>query len=318
MAATLEGLRPSQPRFLEFLRATLEDYREQGAGLEQMAQNALALAKAAALLETTVEVQKFIMELERTARDLGRFEQDFTDIARRRVRAMSEKIDRHISRFGELVEQLDATGRDLPNEFEKMRQEAIETARALKDCEASELLGEASDCALNSQAREARKKVEAAIAAMLKALEKDPENEVAGMCRGQQPGEGMGGDLAETLRQMLGALRRQGQGQGAGNKPGLGSGGGGSGGGDAANGSFSRNRSLLDLPIFGPERRSLKKEAVESLRSAGGKSGRVASGGTSSGADRTGSGDGPPGGPGLRNVPPKYREAAKSYFSDEE
>jgi hypothetical protein len=150
----------------------------------------------------------------------------------------------------------------------------------------------------------------------------DPNDDFCKMCQGGTPGFCMGNGMAQqTLAQMLAALRSRSQG---GNKQGQAPGSGGAGGFGAVGGSGAAMSGIqLEIPLMGPARVSLRNSPQQSggRRAGDPKDPSATARQTQTAAQSDLPASAAPKSSGQawkpEDVPPKYREAVKKYFTTE-
>lgn len=204
----------------------------------------------------------------------------------------------------------------LPPELQELADDAIAFANDVAQCGAYDAMRQCTDSATNRQGEDAHRWASLALERLEALLKKSCEggNCMGGMCKGMFSLTGAG-DLAETLKQMLDAMCRRsgiGQGKGTGSGPGQGMG--------IGEGTAASGHSPLNVPVLGPPRGVFAPAST--ARGAGRGSGQPGTGASvEPGAHSAVS-------PARRDtvstlsttldqVPEKYRDAVRRYFSEE-
>ncbi|HSJ02259.1 MAG: hypothetical protein ACAI34_02975, partial [Verrucomicrobium sp.] len=296
------------------------------AGSERLdEQKAMAdeLAKIAGVAEMGAELQAIHQEQRQVSESLARIAEELAvgmTNNRHKVADLRQRQLRNAERLQQVEESLPGRLAELPESAAKLKEGAEKVLGDLKQLEVGKQMRDAAAkiasgnlLAASNDALLARGNLDQILA--------QPDNPFCDMCQGKMPG-GMGGGGAsqqEALSQMMGALKRRAAGQGSAADGGAGSGGQGFGAKGGSGNSMAGTQ--LPIPLIGPPR--LQLNGPKSMGSSGDKTGDGRSGASRSSHPETAtntlpgatipSGKGQ--GPSLDEVPLKYRDAVKSYFS---
>lgn len=324
-AETLASLSHRDPHLdlqVQEMGAAFLDLRGEMSGQEQ---DEAAFLAFGALMEHAVEFQRLIQRQEILEREFARFAYSLPPGERERLRrlqehqrALEEDLRNWITGARERAEAL-------PDDFEEWREHVENMVRGLEASGAGVYMRDAADSALNEAHRQAWQFSRAALDALRAPGPEEEGGEGGGeegnpfgqMCRGGSPGmpsgQCEGGGLANSLNQLLRALRH-GIGRGTGGSPG---GSGGGPGGFSDDGYAVQGSSSLAIPLLGPNRLNLqlpRGQAVEGYTLGRGR------GGDRRGEERAG--ESPEAGDEglsaeeirIHQAPPRYREAIRHFF----
>jgi hypothetical protein len=234
----------------------------------------------------------------------------------------------------EIRDDLDAFMKDtpvraaaLPDKYQALKSSAVEFVNLIGKYEIPEFMKKAIVAAENQQGEPTYRNAKLALERLEQLLKEcggsddgkgDPGTAFGRLCKGSGPGD-WPDDLKSTLEEMLAAMCMR-MGTGAYGQ-GTGMLGGGTDGGDVSDGYWAGGNSPLNIAVFGPQR----TDYVNGKAGGSGQSSdascnvgvRVESGASENMSVRERSGVKSESMP-LENVPEKYREAVKRYFSGKE
>lgn len=331
-ASELEKLLISNRQQLRALNAGMPDLRHKVAemleklggptqSLRQQMGAAKILAQLGRLSALARQIKDIMRRQENLARRLERFGKTPPAADLQLLAILGREQDDIRRALAELRDQLREHADDLPEEYAELADGARTFADAIDRYHILPLMSEGVTAAENEEERKTYLRAESALGQLKDLLEPGGDGGFGGMCNGEMPFT-VPGDLKKTMRQLMDSL---GRGFGDGDLPGTGSG---SGpgityGGGLDSGTWMGGHSLLNIPVAGPPRHSFSKIPVD--RMGGGK-----------GFGRQNSGDSPgrgvtpaeetlqinetrqPEAQGLplQDVPARYRDAVKRYFSE--
>jgi hypothetical protein len=343
----LDGLKPSDADFGAKMARMLANLGGVGEKLAALSDEAEELAKLWRLMEQAAEFQRQLRRQASLVRRLSRF----AATARTEDTALLGLLGRDQQAVYDgirgVVQAIRERSQGLPPYAAELAADARAFADAIENCGALALMDEAAVAAKNQNGEWTHRKSALALERLQSLLkqcsgeeEGDPGaaadagrqgrcrkgNRFGGLCNGSDPGLQAPPDLQSTLQQMLWAMRRR-SGQGGGDGSGQGSGrdGGGTGaggfgaGGDASDGYSMPGSSLLNVPIFGPQRTEFRPPSRSGMAAGGEGTGGVA-GPAAVVSDRDVAKPGArkpvtPESLPIERVPEKYREAVKRYFA---
>ena len=275
-----------------------------------------AVMEMAAELEAIHEEQRDISHrLDRISRELALGRTDSRgDIPTLRARQMNNH-----KRLAEVEEKLPERLSRLPESAGSLRSGAEKVLEMLKSLQVQKQMSDSASQAGEGKVPGAAEDAALALANLDQILTQE-KNDFCKICQGGEPGFcGGEGIVAETLAQMLDALRGRSRSRTAGHGEGSGAGGGSGLGGLGGSGTTMQGIQL-DIPLIGPPR-------VKLSQPPGGMGGPGREPGTAVSALKNEATEGAlPAGenaaPGGRawtpeDVPPKYRDAVGRFFSEE-
>lgn len=297
--------------------------------LDEQKEMADEFTKIASVAEMAAELQAIHQEQREVSETLARIAEEIAvgmTNNRHKVGELRQRQLRNEERLREVEEKLPERLAQLPESAAKLKEGAEKVLEGLKNFDVAKQMGDAVTkigkgdlLGASNDSLLARGNLDQILG--------QPDNPFCDMCQGNMPG-GMGSGGAaqqEALAQMMGALKRraqgEGQGQGTNSKGGIGEGGQGFGAKGGSGSSMAGTQ--LPVPLIGPPR--LQLNGPKSLGSTGDKSGDGRAGGSATSQPETASNTLPGAtvpnakgsGPSLDEVPMKYREAVKNYFSRE-
>ncbi|RBP45045.1 hypothetical protein DES53_10340 [Roseimicrobium gellanilyticum] len=313
----------SDPAKAQALAKKLGERLQQGAEqLAQQEQEANDLAAVGGVLEMAAELQAARDEQREVSEALSRLAEEVAlgkDTNRHKLPGLRAQQAANHERIKRVQEQLPGRLEKLPEGYENLKQGA---ERVLDQIDLLQVPKQMSDA--TSKAGQGKLTGAAADSVLARAnldqILGSSNDDFCKTCQGSQPGFCNGQGMAEqAMAQMLAALRGRAQGGRQGNSPGSG----GAGGLGAVGGSGSAMEGMqLEVPIIGPPRVNLRQPPS----SRGGKGNEARQTHASDESPKAADQNHLPsatstqaGGRAWRpeDVPPKYREAVKSYFSDE-
>lgn len=309
--------------------------------IEKVADQAGSVEEIARMMEMAAEFRDMVnrqgdlvRRIERMNAESGNRDPVMLAEAARRQRGILERTQR-------FAPELRKRAVALPGGFEKIRQSAVEFADALESAGVGKLMSDAALAADNRDGRETHRLAALALEKLKNLLGKDDSGAgdgqgekaggdgggggggggqgslFAGMCRGQGTFDAAD-DVRATLQQMLSAIMQRRCGNSEGTGPGMA--GGGIIGGDINDGYTVGGFSSLNVPVSGPERAAYSPPAAGAgmgLQGRGKGSGRGQPGPEVKKERLTARESSPLRGERLQmeQVPEKYRDAVKRYFS---
>ena len=322
----LQGGSPLSPQQIAEMRESLTGAQQDSAEQQKQAEEVAAVSE---VMRKSVEFSAIVRDQDTLTRRLKKFEQEarssdlpFLEALGQDQKAMEERVE-------ELIESLEESIAELPSGYEQLKAGAESFLSALKQSGAQQDMDTSADAADKENGPESYQFSSLALE-KLKALQNGDGQSGEGFC---QLSEGdlkfpVPGELEPTLSQMLSAMCF-GQGNQPGNQPGSNPGRGGSGGGGLGMGGNSEDGysmagySALDIPVLGPPR--MRLEDLPQSRLAGddrnNDPGKGPTNTSVNEADRVAVEEksAPAGTPlDFGNVPEKYRDAVKRYFTPSE
>jgi hypothetical protein len=293
--------------------------------LDEQEGQAEELAKIARVAEMAAELQAIHQEQREVAEDLARFAEELAlgiTTNRHQVPGLRLRQLRNEERLREVEEKLPERLADLPPEAAELKEGAEKVLEGLKTFDVAKQMGDAAAkiasgnlLAASNDALLARGNLDQILG--------QPDNPFCEMCQGRLPGGmGTGGAMQQqALAQMMAALQRRAAGQGG--QAGGGAGEGGQGFGAKGGSGSSMSGTQLPIPLIGPPR--LQLNGPNRIGGSGEQSGEGPGGRGAAGVPETAGSalpgsevhTGAGGAPSLDEVPMKYRDAVKNYFSND-
>lgn len=304
------------------MRERLNSGSDKLAEQEAMAQE---FAKIAGVMEMAAELDAIHQEQRHVSENLARIAEELAvgmTNNRHKIAELRQRQLQNEARLQRVQEELPKRLENLPESAAKLKAGAEKVLEGLENFEVSKQMGDAvakigngNLLAASNDALLARGNLDQILG--------QPDNPFCDMCQGQMPGGMGGGGLSqqEALAQMMGALRRR---AGEGDQNGGGAGSSGQGYGAKGGSGSSMAGTQLPIPLLGPSR--LKLDSPNSVGSRGDQTGQARQGTAPGSRPETATNQLTPGtsttsgqgqGPSLDEVPLKYREAVKNYFSKE-
>ena len=321
-ASELESGDWSTPGKAGEMAKKLKDRLEPGAEkLAQEEQNAADLAAVGAVMEMAAELQAARDEQREISEALSRLAEEVAlgkDDNRHKLPGLRAQQAANHERVTNVQKQLPERLEKLPPGYENLKAGAERVLDQLDYLQVPKQMADSTTKA--GQGKLTGAAADSVLArANLDQILGSSEDDFCKACQGGQPGFCNGQGMAEqTLAEMMAALRGRAQGGRQGQSPGSGGG----GGLGAVGGSGSAMEGMqLEVPIIGPPRVSMNKPP--STRGGKGSESRPNQGtGKTESADHNSlpaAATAQPGGRAWKpeDVPPKYRDAVKTYFSDE-
>lgn len=306
------------------LRATmaelLAELKRKGEPVEEQLNAAGEVEAVGRVMEMAARFKALTARESDVVRRLDRFSKEGHEKDERLLESLGAREGELKSDVLKFTEDLRKNAAALPGKYKKLADSAEGFAGLVRDRNVAGLKEEAATAAGNGNGRKAHESARLALERMKEIMEQEKNGAFGEMCGGncgQCSGSAGSESLKETLRQMLKAMLARSGGQGQTGTSG------GPGGGDMNDGYGTGGYSPMNVPVYGPPRTSYRQPA------AGGGSGN----GPGGGAGRGGPGIRPaaserlePQGAGrvdgdsqpMENLPEKYRDAIKKYFSTPE
>ncbi len=299
-------------------------------GKEQELEGAVADAEKIALIARVMECavrfkdvlnrqSELVRRLERFGHDPGTQTKDLKLLA-----ALGQRQKEIAASLSKVIRDIRVRAALLPNDLRNLRLKAQETAELTEQYGVQDLMDKAVGSAENQDGGQTHHFATLAMEKLKQVLADSSGNEFSDLYDGRM-GVDVKQGLKSTLEQMLAALQMLVSGSGAGGTGMTGTGGGGTVGGDMNDGYWARGSSPLNMPVFGPERMSFPDAAAGSAAGATGAGAGAAGKGpgsartsASEAMERRGETEVKSRSLPLENVPDKYRNAVKKYFSEEE
>ena len=324
--AELANADPSDPGLGDLAGRMLAGLGGGANALAEQVSTAEEVAEVTRVMECAMHFRALVQRQTELVRALSRYEQGSESVDSRRIRTLGLRQEDIREDLLKILEDIETRAEQLPDLYGQLRETALSFVQTAGRLQIDSPMRSASIEAANGDGRETHRFASVALE-RLEQLLSDCCSGFGGMCQGacglsfKVPR-----DLETTLEQMLMALAAR-LGSGSGSKPGMGGKGriGSSGmgyGGDARDGYWMGGFSPLNIPIFGPERMTYGIRPVSSMvggagEGRGGESGRI---GDDDGERMTTPDSSPVRSKSmsLDEVPERYREAVKRYFSLEE
>ncbi|MBK1829235.1 hypothetical protein JIN77_00715 [Verrucomicrobiaceae bacterium R5-34] len=204
----------------------------------------------------------------------------------------------------------------LPDDFGQMKLDVHEFLQKLEELDIPDPMHTSSEMARKGKSLDAATNALLALS-LLERMMNQPDNGFSSMCRGDGPPKfGVKPDVAGTMHQMLDSLMKRAQGQGKGKTGGAGGGVGGSG-----QDGFSVAGNDVNIPVYGPDRLAFSETSSGKSTASSSKRGVGVQRSSQKPADQIA--------PDQHrksenakllpeNIPAKYRNAVKRYFSQED
>jgi hypothetical protein len=288
--------------------------------VQQQVADAEELALIARVMECAGKYKMVVRRQSELVRRLQRFREEPDPAALRLLASLAERQKQVLQELNGLTKDLAERARKLPDNLRTLRSSSLEFARLVTEYEIPNFMEQAADSADNQDGKQA-------LHFATLALEK-LEELMSECCSGQfgmmLQNEGdmkfeVRKDMESTVRQLLAAILAQ---MGGGQDQGSGPGPVGAGmiGGSANDGYWTGGYSPMNIPVFGPERMSFPGASDRGLTGKGVGSGSGGKGRISEDNSETMSitdttdieSQSMP----IEELPEKYREALKKYFSD--
>lgn len=314
----------ANPRLDALARHWRDQLAPAGQTLSQHKEAAEEVAGIAALMEAAVRFRQLVQQQESLVRSLARYETEPVTDSGRRLRTLGVRQADIQNQLADVLATIKRTTAELPPIAADFGATALQFVQKLEASGAEACMQAATIAAENSDGAKSHLQARLALERMkLAAQECEGDSGFGGMCNGQGPPKFGKGECQATLEQMLAAMMMRllgGQG-GEGPTPSQGTGSRGPGlGGDSSDGFWMSGNTPLNIPMQGPARTRFDATAagVKGNAGAGGRHGSVATTTVDTSLKDA---------PGatidshtmpLDEVPPKYRDAVKRYFSTEE
>jgi hypothetical protein len=280
--------------------------------MEQQMASAEELARIHDVMSKAGDFMNILRRQEELVNSLQRFEQSTKAKDLRLLESLGNRQAEIRKALETLATTLKEAAGKLGSGYEELLASAIKFADMIDALDIPDTMKKASVAATNQNGKESLRLATLALERLKQLREENEGEPFGGMCQGQGPMKfKVPADMKMTLQQMM-----QSMGSGAGNSVGKGGGG---AGGDANDGYSTGGYSSVNTPMFGPSRLSIPGVG-HSGRGGGTESGR----GTASKVEVDESermtidgesdvqGESLP----LEEVPDKYRDAVKKYFSE--
>lgn len=315
---------PKLPKFPADREAAIEEMQERLGGAAQKAkqieQDAELVKKMGDVLEMAAEYRRLVNAQKSIIKRL----KEVTDALaagnlelKNRLPGLAKTQEKNRDALLKFAETLAERAEALPEEAAQMKTDVAKFLEKLEQLDIPNPMDAASDAARRGQAVESLRRANLALQLMERLIE-EPGNGFCQACQGQcMPRFQIKQDMASTMQQMLDALMaRAGEGEGQGGDGGVG---GGPGGGGQDGYSVAGNSAAI--PAYGPNRLNFSQSQLTASRGTGLKPGQGEAGKGTSPTNAEA-----PDPEEFRenenqaivpdNIPAKYREAVKRYFSD--
>lgn len=296
---------------LEELGAAQEQIREQTETAEE-------IALVARVMECAARFKQLVQQQTALVRRLDRFDKE-SSREMKLLASLGRQQDEVRGELLKLVGDIMERSAGLPREFDALRFTALRFADLIGSYEIPDLMHKATDAAGNQDGRQTLHFSTLALEKLKELVDNCAGTEFGGLCKGEITFSVADSTLKATLQQMLSSIMNRMGGRG---KQGAVGAGGGMIGGDPNDGYWTGGYSPLNVPVFGPERRSFPGGDQGGMIFTGTGSGR---GGARSSAKTASETMGNRGAMEIKaeslpleQVPDKYRNAIKKYFSNEE
>lgn len=316
----LAGLDPAAAGALPDVQKLWERLGGRESRVNRQKQDAAAVVAVGRVMEQAKAFRLIVGRQETLVRRLERFGGSQNVKDPQLLKMLADQQNENLAALQELVTALPETVQSLPPEFADLKQEIVEFAVALDQARVPPVMTTAATAMEQADGRRGHRDAQLALERLKDLLARQERNGFGGMCQGRgRLFPGTKPSLAKTLAQMMGALgmgngqspEGGGEGRDGANETGI--------GGDPQDGYSMERSSMMGLPVYGPERSRFDPAANAApgpLRKppAGGVMCIVDAEGktvsckveTSAKPAETGS-----------EIPEKYREALKRYFSRE-
>lgn len=326
----LELIQAPYDGLAEKVKQMIEDFRAAREQVDINVAEAEEVEAVGKIMQIAATWRELVEQQADLVRRLDRFSKDSADKDVKMLGSMGKRqseIREKVIKF--VVEELRKRAKYLPQDFTELRDNAKKFADLVERFEIPGLMKKAVIASENQDGKNTHGNARLALEKMKELMENEKDGAFGGMAQnrmgsgrgqgqGQGQGQGMGrASLKETLSQLLSALLSRGRGQGQG-QSGMGLAGGGSQGGDEGDGYWSGGYSVLDVPISGPARMSFQSPTKSGREGGSGVGAGAGSPSTTAAKEVIGTrGDTTVESESLQieNLPEKYRNAIKKYFS---
>ncbi len=310
----LQQLNPPYANLPETVAKLLQDLGKSEGKVKKELAKAEEVALVARVMACASRFRAIVRRQSELVRRLSRFQDKVQAQDLRLLGALSRRQKEIRAELLEFKKDLLERAAPLPDKYRTLRSTAADFALRIAELEIPELMSKGSSAAENQDGKRAHHFATLALEKLEQLLtDCKGDSGFGSLCQGEIAFN-VPKDLKSTLEQMLAAIRMRMGRPGSGSGPGIGAG----AGGDASDGYSTGSYSPLNVPVFGPDRMDFSTAG----RGSGG-------GGAGRGRARLGPGateamritepgkirsESMP----LEKVPPKYLEAVKKYFSQEE
>ncbi len=323
-ADKLSQLAPDSPALAWTVGSMLSELEDPKRLADEEMAAAEELLRIAKVFEYAARYRRVVGMQQDLVRRLDRYEQEDVAAELRRLPGLGRRQEEIRVELVAIAEDLPGLAVALPPGYEKLRDTAIMFADYIYAWQIPDLMSQANTAAQNQDGRETHRLATLALEKLQQLMTEPPQDEGFGaLAQGRMEFE-IPEDVKSTLQQMLTALAQQlaGAGRGGGVPgPGIGNGGAGPMGGDVGDGYWMSGSSPLNLPMYGPSRMSFGGADTGARGIGDGTRGRGdARAGTQAGERmqiEPGSEIESQSMP-AQNVPDKYRDAVKKYFSSQD
>ncbi len=320
MGSTMDGvadeLARMQPSDGDLVPRAENMLKKLGAHDQQMGTqmtNARQAERIRRLMQCASEFKKLVRRQRMLVRQMERFRDKSFAGDSDLLHALGKRQDEIREKLLEVQKEIQAKAEDLTVSYRDLKQSALDFAGAIGSRKIPGTMEEASTAAGNDKGSESYRLSKLALEKMLEMLSENKSG-FGGMCQGQMKFN-VPKDLESTIRQMLQSL---GEGRGKDGKGGAGLAGAGMMGGSPEDGYWMGGYSPLNMPLYGPGRSQYSAGGfVESMRGSGSGPGRrVVDERASERMAVTGEDDAAGQSFRTEDIPVKYRDAVRSYFSE--
>ncbi|MCF7839055.1 MAG: hypothetical protein K9N49_10545 [Candidatus Marinimicrobia bacterium] len=320
-ADVLADTRPPYEGLRRVLDRLMRDYRRAEEAVQSVAARAEETARLARIMQDALTFTRLVGEQERLVRRLARFKGDYRNEDMALLPDMQHRQQSIREALVRLMGDLSEHTKDIPFTYTALVSDVDAFQWGLNQAGIDLLMQQAENKAHNRDGREAHRYARRALEQMQALMQTCAGNAFGGCCQGELRFH-VRAEIRETIRQMLAALCLR-AGHGNDSLSGYGVGPYGSGfGGSSSDGYWMGGHSLMNVPVFGPDRRAFRSHFERGGGLAPGgrrRDGRRRAG--TQGGDRfavTEQESVTAAGMSFEQVPGPYREAVKKYFSGEE
>lgn len=291
-----------------------------GKAIDAQAATAEEIALIGRLMECAARFKDIVRWQSELVRRLNRFDREaaardlslLVSLGRRQEELRAELVT--------LVSDLQDRAGQLPADYDALRFSALKFAERVGTYEIPDLMKKAVNASENQDGKLTLHFATLALEKLKELISNCSGTEFGGLCQGQsQITFSVSDQIKSTLQQMLSAIMSRASGTGKGR---IGLAGGGMIGGDQSDGYWSDGYSPLNVPVLGPARTAFPGGQEAGVTGPGSGRGRgPAAGARPAGAealDRRGATEVKSESLPMEQVPEKYRDAIKRYFSHEE
>lgn len=312
----LDELKPNAPDLAKSAQELSQQLGNSQQEMQQQKQTGEEIVGVSRVMETVAAFQKVVLEQSELERQLNRLERSRDPEALRKLPTLSERQKEVAKELKEAMHELSKRRAALPKGYETLDMSAAEFLARLEPMNVPQDMESGSKALDNQNVREGARLASLALEKLRKMLSNCKGNCMGGMCKGELSFK-VRDPLNQTMRQMLQSLLSRATGSG---KNG-GTGQGGFGAGTAESGESTGGNSSLNTPVYGPSRLGFNNNGGPFGNGAG-----PARGGNQ-GVNRvqeTAHVSNPEPAPlkskgwPMENIPEKYRNAVKQYFSQPE